>query len=144
MSFFSRCGRRVVALTADGMVVAQRTGDRFLPGTFVKGRILVRVIPIFLALLVVFFRRCSATKIVNEVGRTARLGMNTQQEIAIGAQAYRQVLSESRTITSGEQYEMVKRCAQRLATLPAHEKRIERLEKELPKALEIYQAAGGR
>ena len=31
-----------------------------------------------------------------------------------------------------------------LSTHPAHETRIERLKKELPKAMEIYQAAGGR
>ena len=82
-----------------------------------KGRILVRVIPIFIALLVVFFQRCSAQKIVNEAGRTARLGMSPQQELALGAQAYRQVLSESRTITSGSDFEMVKRCADRLTAV---------------------------
>ena len=65
-------------------------------------------------MLVVFFQRCSATKIVNEAGRTARLGLSSQQELALGAQAYRQVLSESRTITSGADFEMVKRCADRL------------------------------
>jgi predicted Zn-dependent protease len=98
-------------------VVARRTGVRFLPATFVKSRILVRIIPIFIALLAVFYQRCSATKIVNEAGRTARLGLSSQQELALGAQAYRQVLSESRTISSGEQYEMVKRCAQRLTAV---------------------------
>ena len=90
---------------------------RFLPRTPVKGRILVRVIPIFIALLVVFFQRCSAQKIVNEAGRTARLGMSAQQELALGAQAYRQVLSESRTITGGPDFEMVKRCADRLTAV---------------------------
>jgi predicted Zn-dependent protease len=98
-------------------VVAPGGCLRFLPGTSVKSRILVRVIPIFIALLVVFFQRCSATKIVNEAGRTARLGMSPQQELSLGAQAYRQVLSESRTITSGESYEMVKRCAARLTAV---------------------------
>ena len=79
-----------------------------------KGRILVRVIPIFIALLVVFFQRCSAPKIVNEAGRTARLGLDPKQELALGAQAYRQVLSESRIINTGAQFEMVRRCADRL------------------------------
>jgi predicted Zn-dependent protease len=89
-------------------------GVRFLFDTPVKGRILVRVIPILIALLVVFFQRCSAHKIVNEAGRTARLGLNAEQELALGAQAYRQVLSESRTVNAGAPYEMVKRCADRL------------------------------
>jgi predicted Zn-dependent protease len=31
-----------------------------------------------------------------------------------------------------------------LSTHPAHETRIARLKKELPKAIEIYQSAGGR
>ena len=79
-----------------------------------KGRILVRLIPIFFALLVVFFQRCSSEKIVNEAGRTARLGLNPGQESALGLQAYQQVLSTSQTITSGETYDMVKRCAARL------------------------------
>ena len=98
-------------------MVARRVPVRFLPRTPVKGRILVRVIPIFIALLVVFFQRCSAQKIVNEAGRTARLGMSAQQELALGAQAYRQVLSESRTITGGPDFEMVKRCADRLTAV---------------------------
>ena len=79
-----------------------------------KGRLLIRLVPIFIALLVVFFQRCSSEKIVNEAGRTARLGLNAGQESALGLQAYQQVLSTSRTITTGEQYDMVKRCAQRL------------------------------
>ncbi len=82
-----------------------------------KGRILVRVIPVVFAVFAVFFQRCTAQKIVNEAGRTARLGMSTQQEVALGAQAYRQVLSESRTISSGPDYEMVKRCADRLTAV---------------------------
>ena len=97
-----------------GILIALRARLRFLPGTPVKGRLLVRIIPILIALAVVFFQRCTAEKIVNEAGRTARLGMNPQQEAALGMQAYRQVLSESRTITTGESYEMVARCAQRL------------------------------
>ena len=82
-----------------------------------KGRILFRIIPVAIAVLVVFFQRCSAQKIVNEAGRTARLGMSPQQELALGAQAYRQVLSESRTVTSGPDFEMVKRCAARLTAV---------------------------
>ena len=97
-----------------GILIALRVRVRLLPRIPVKGRILIRVIPIFIALLVVFFQRCSAEKIVNEAGRTVPLGMNPRQEAALGLQAYNQVLSESRTVTSGESYEMVRRCAERL------------------------------
>jgi predicted Zn-dependent protease len=79
-----------------------------------KGRLLLRVIPILIALIVVIFQRFSAQKIVNDAGRSVRIGMNPQQEAALGLQAYKQVLSESRTVTSGETYEMVKRCARKL------------------------------
>ncbi|MEQ1851020.1 MAG: M48 family metallopeptidase [Chthoniobacteraceae bacterium] len=79
-----------------------------------KGRILVRIIPIAIAVLVVFFQRCSADKIVNDAGRSVRLALSPQQESALGVQAYRQVLAESRTISSGANFEMVRRCAQRL------------------------------
>ena len=96
------------------ILVALPARLRFLPCTPVKGRILIRTIPIFIALLVVFFQRCTAEKIVNDAGRTVLLGMNPQQEAALGMQAYRQVLSESHTINGGATYEMVMRCAERL------------------------------
>jgi predicted Zn-dependent protease len=83
----------------------------------VKGRFFLRSIPILIAVAVVFFQRCTAPEIVNDAGRTVRLGMNPQQESALGAQAYRQVLSESRVVTGGESYEMVKRCAGRLTAV---------------------------
>lgn len=80
----------------------------------VKNRFLIRAVPILIVVLVVAFQRCSSEKIVNEAGRTVRLGLSSQQESAMGLQAYQQVLSQSQPITSGETYEMVKRCAQRL------------------------------
>ena len=51
---------------------------------------------------------------MNEAGRSARLGLSTGQESALGLQAYQEVLATSQTITSGETYDMVKRCAARL------------------------------
>ncbi len=80
-----------------------------------NGRILARVAPILIAVLVVFYQRCSSPKIVNEAGRTARLGLSADQELALGAQAYRDVLNKSRVITTGESHDMVKRCAARLS-----------------------------
>ena len=82
----------------------------------VNGRILFRAIPILIAVVVVMFQRCSAEKFTNETGRTARLSLSRDQESALGMQAYRQVLSQGRRIQSGQDYEMVKRCAARLAS----------------------------
>jgi predicted Zn-dependent protease len=82
-----------------------------------RQRLLIRVVPILIAVVVVLFKQCSAEKIVNEAGRTAKLGLSTEQEAALGVQAYREVLSQSRTIDSGPQYEMVRNCAARLAAV---------------------------
>lgn len=80
-----------------------------------KGKILFRVLPILISLLVVMFQRCSAEKFTNDAGRTARLSLNRDQEAALGIQAYREVLSSSKVIRNGPEYELVKRCASRLA-----------------------------
>ena len=80
-----------------------------------KNRILIRLVPILIAAVVVFFQRCSSEKFTNEAGRTVHLGMDRGQEATLGLQAYQQVLSTSRTITSGTAYDLVKKCAQRLA-----------------------------
>ena len=50
-----------------------------------------------------------------ETGRASHVGMSTQQESALGLQTYQQVLSQSETIDSGPELEMVKRIAGRLA-----------------------------
>jgi predicted Zn-dependent protease len=81
----------------------------------VKGRLLFRVIPILIAVIVVMFQRCSAEKFTNEAGRTARVSLSREQETAMGVQAYREVLSSSPVIRSGSNYELVRRCAHRLA-----------------------------
>jgi metalloendopeptidase OMA1, mitochondrial len=78
-------------------------------------RLLIRLVPIAIAALVVFFQYSSSEKVVNEAGRTARYALNTEQEKTLGLQSYQQVLSESQTVESGPEYEMVKRVAQRLA-----------------------------
>lgn len=101
-------------MQSGGILVALVPRLRFLARTPVKGRLIARIIPVVIALVVVMFQRFSAQKIVNDSGRTARLGMNQGQEATLGLQAYRQVLAESRTITSGESYDMVMRCAEKL------------------------------
>lgn len=61
------------------------------------------------------FQRCSSETFKNEAGRKARVGLSPEQENALGLQSYKDVLRKSRTITSGPEYEMVVRCAKRLA-----------------------------
>ena len=78
-------------------------------------RILVRLVPIVIAGLVIFFQYFSAEKVTNEAGRTAHYALSSEQEKMLGLQSYQQVLSESETVTSGPEYELVKRVAQRLA-----------------------------
>ncbi len=76
----------------------------------------IKWVPIVIALLVIAYQYFGSEKFVNpETGRAAHVGMSTQQEAALGLQSYQQVLSESRTITSGPQFEMVKTVAGRLA-----------------------------
>lgn len=78
-------------------------------------RYLFRLVPIVIAALVVFFQFVSSEKFTNEAGRTAHLGLTPQQEETLGLQSYQQVLSESRTVTSGPEYELVRTVAARLA-----------------------------
>lgn len=81
----------------------------------VKGHLFFRAIPVLIAVIVVMFQRCSAERFTNEAGRTARLSLSRDQETRLGLQAYQQVLTSSRVIRTGTEYEMVRRCAARLA-----------------------------
>jgi predicted Zn-dependent protease len=78
-------------------------------------RIFWRAIPILIAVVVVIFQQCSAEKFVNEAGRTVKVGLSPSQETALGVQAYRQVLSQNQLVDTGPEYDMVRRCASRLA-----------------------------
>ena len=80
-----------------------------------KRRLLFRLVPIGIAVLVVAFQYFSSERITNEAGRTARHALNPQQEERLGLQSYQQVLAEVETLESGAEYELVKRVAQRLA-----------------------------
>lgn len=76
----------------------------------------IRWVPILIAGLIFAWQYFGSEKFVNpETGRKSHVGMSTEQEAALGFQTYRQVLSESRSIESGPQLEMVKRVASRLA-----------------------------
>ena len=80
-----------------------------------RSNLLIRFIPVLIAVVVMVFQRCSSETFTNETGRSARLGLSVEQESALGLQSYQQVVRESRTIDRGPQYEMVRRCAERLA-----------------------------
>jgi len=80
-------------------------------------RYLPRLIPVGIALIVVLFQLLSSEKITNEAGRNVHVALSKEQEAALGLQSYRQVLSQSRVIDSGPQYELVKGVATRLAAV---------------------------
>jgi len=77
----------------------------------------LRWLPILVAGLIFAWQYFSSEKFVNpETGRESHVGMSTQQESALGLQTYQQVLSQSQTIDSGPELDMVKRVSGRLAT----------------------------
>ena len=78
-------------------------------------RLLVRLLPVAIAVCVVLFQYCSSEKLTNEAGRTARHALNPQQEQTLGLQSYEQVLRQSQTVESGPEFDLVKRVAGRLA-----------------------------
>lgn len=78
-------------------------------------RLLVRVVPILVAVIIVAMQFFSAEKTVNETGRAARVALSSDQESQLGLQSYQQVLAESQRIESGPEYETVRRVAGRLA-----------------------------
>ncbi len=80
-----------------------------------KRRLLIRLVPIVIAGLIVFFQYFSAETTTNEAGRTARYGLSTDDETQLGLQSYQQVLQQSDTINSGPEYELVRKVAARLA-----------------------------
>ena len=77
----------------------------------------IALIPICLALVVMGFKYCTAEKVVNPLtGKTARVGLSSEQEEVLGFQTYREVLSQSDVVTSGPEYDMAVRVAKRLAS----------------------------
>ncbi len=71
--------------------------------------------PIVLALIFAAVQYFGAQTYVNPVtGKSVRVAMSTEQEAALGLQSFREVLSQSRTIESGPEVDMVKRVVERL------------------------------
>ena len=78
----------------------------------------IKWLPIVVAALFFAYQYFSSEKFVNpETGRASHVGMSTEQESALGLQTYQQVLSQSQTIDSGSEFEMVKGVASHLAAV---------------------------
>jgi metalloendopeptidase OMA1, mitochondrial len=76
----------------------------------------ITIFPLVIAALFAAFQYFKAEKVTNpETGRTVRVAMSSEQEQALGVQSYREVLSQSDLVTSGREFETVRRVAQRLA-----------------------------
>jgi predicted Zn-dependent protease len=76
--------------------------------------------PLLAAAAFALFQYYGAEKYRNpETGRTTRVALSSQQEEALGLQSYREVLSQSQTVQSGPEYEMVVRVAEKLARATA-------------------------
>ncbi len=74
------------------------------------------VIPLLIAGVVVLFQYFGADKVTNpETGKSVRVALSPQQEETLGLQSYREILSQSETIQSGPEHDMVVRVAERLA-----------------------------
>ena len=88
-------------------------GSSSAPG---RSRLWWRIIPIAIGLAVVGWQYLGAPTFTNpETGRTARLGLSTEQETALGLKGFHEVTAQSKVIASGPAYDQVMRVSQRLA-----------------------------
>ena len=78
-------------------------------------RVLIRLVPIAIAALVVWFQFASSDKITNEAGRTVHVALSEKQEEALGLQSYEQVLNQSDVVPSGPDVDLVSGVASKLA-----------------------------
>jgi predicted Zn-dependent protease len=78
-------------------------------------RYAIRLVPIGIALIVIWFQFLSSEKITNEAGRDVRLALSAEQEATLGLQSYRQILSQLRVVDSGPEVDLVRSVAERLA-----------------------------
>jgi metalloendopeptidase OMA1, mitochondrial len=76
----------------------------------------IKWLPIIIAGLFLIYQYFSSEKFVNpETGRASHVGMSTQQEAALGFQTYQKVLDQSEAVTSGPEFDMVRRVTSNLA-----------------------------
>jgi len=77
----------------------------------------IKWLPIGAALLFIGYQYFSSEKFVNpETGRKSHVALSAEQESALGLQSYQQILTQSQTVDSGPEVEMVRRVVQRLAS----------------------------
>ena len=75
----------------------------------------LRLLPVAIAIGVVLFKYATAERFVNpETGERHRAAFSTTDELLLGSQAYRQVLAGADVLTSGREFEQVRRVASRL------------------------------
>lgn len=79
-------------------------------------RVLLRLLPLLLAGIFVFFQYFGAEKVTNPLtGESARVALSREQENALGLQAYQEVLSQENVVRDGPQVRQVREVARRLA-----------------------------
>ena len=77
----------------------------------------IKWLPLLLAGLFFAYQYFSSEKFVNpETGRKSHVAMSNREEALLGLQSYQQVLAQSESIDSGQELEMIKRVASRLAS----------------------------
>ncbi len=76
----------------------------------------IKWLPIVAVGIFLLYQYFSSEKFVNpETGRASRVGMSVEQESALGLQTYQSVLQQAEPVTSGPDFDMVRRVATRLA-----------------------------
>jgi predicted Zn-dependent protease len=78
-----------------------------------RGRFIIW--PLVIAGIIAAFQYFGSQKYVNpETGRAARVALSEGQESALGLESYREVLSQSKVVTSGPEVEVVQKVLRRL------------------------------
>src|SRR3982751_872798 len=75
----------------------------------------IKWLPILVAGIFFAYQYFSSEKFVNpETGRKSHVGLSVQQEATLGLQSYQQIISQAPTVSSGPEWDLVQRVAQRL------------------------------
>src|SRR5438128_2683826 len=75
----------------------------------------IKWVPLIIAALFFAYQYFSSEKFVNpETGRKSHVGLSTKEEASLGLQSYQKIISQSPTVGSGREWEMVQRVVQKL------------------------------
>ena len=75
----------------------------------------IKWLPLIVAALFFAYQYFSSDKFVNpETGWKSHVGLSPREETSLGVQSYQQIISQSPTVGSGSQWEMIQRVVQRL------------------------------